>query len=198
MFTGIVQEIGQIVSIDNQNNLSKISIKTEKILKSAKIGDSVSINGACLTITSIEGLVFTSDVVKETLDKTNLQYVKVNSCVNLERAMKASSRFDGHIVQGHIEGVGRVKKINKDNDSFIVSIEIPEDLLGYCVHKGSIAINGVSLTIALIEENLIDIWIIPHTLNHTTFRLINESDYVNIETDMIAKYVEKFQGLKKK
>ena len=116
MFTGIVEQIGQITNIENQSNLTKISIKAEEILKSAKIGDSVSINGTCLTITSIEDLIFTSDIVQETLDKTNLKYIKINDYVNLERAMKADSRFDGHIVQGHIEGVGRVKKISKDND----------------------------------------------------------------------------------
>ena len=196
MFTGIVEEIGQVVSIESQNDSSKISIKTEKILNSAKIGDSISINGVCLTVTSIEGLVFTSDIVRETLDKTNLQYVKADDCINLERAMKASSRFDGHIVQGHVEGIGKVKKIRKDNDSFIISIEISSSLSEYCIHKGSITVNGVSLTIASIEENLIDIWIIPHTLSHTTFGSINKNDYVNIETDIIAKYVKKFQGLK--
>ena len=198
MFTGIVEEIGQIVGIDSQNDSSRISIKTEKILNSAKIGDSISINGVCLTVTSIEGLVFTSDVVRETLNKTNLQYVKADDCINLERAMKASSRFDGHIVQGHVEGIGKVKKIIKDNDSFIISIVIPQSLSEYCIHKGSITVNGVSLTIASIEENLIDIWIIPHTLTHTTFGSINKNDYVNIETDIIAKYVKKFQDLKEK
>ncbi len=198
MFTGIVEEIGQIVGIDNQNDSSRISIKTEKILNSAKIGDSISINGVCLTVTSIDGLVFTSDVVRETLNKTNLQYVKADDCINLERAMKASSRFDGHIVQGHVEGIGKVKKIIKDNDSFIISIVIPQSLSEYCIHKGSITVNGVSLTIASIEENLIDIWIIPHTLTHTTFGSINKNDYVNIETDIIAKYVKKFQDLKEK
>ncbi len=167
-------------------------------MNSAKIGDSISINGVCLTVTSINGLVFASDIVKETLDKTNLQYVKADDYLNLERAMKASSRFDGHIVQGHVEGIGKVKKIRKDNDSFIISIEIPQSLSGHCIHKGSITVNGVSLTIASIEENLIDIWIIPHTLSHTTFGAINENDYVNIETDIIAKYVKKFQGLKEK
>ena len=198
MFTGIVEEIGQVVSVDNQNDLSKVSIKTEKILESAKIGDSISINGVCLTVISIQDLVFTSEIVKETLSKTNLKYIKAGDCVNLERAMRADSRFDGHIVQGHVEGVGKVKKILKDNDSFIISIEIPQSLSDYCIHKGSITINGVSLTIALLEEKLIDIWIIPHTLSHTTFSSINENDYVNIETDIIAKYVEKIQVLGRK
>ena len=195
MFTGIVEEVGQVMSVDSQNNLSKVSIKAEKILDSAKIGDSISINGACLTITSIKDSFFTSDIVKETLSKTNLQYIKAGDCVNLERAMRADARFDGHIVQGHIEGIGKVKKIQEDQGSFILKIELPENLSDYCIHKGSVTINGVSLTIASIEENLIDIWIIPHTLGHTTFGSINESDYVNIETDIISKYVEKLNRI---
>ena len=192
MFTGIIEEIGKIIDIKEKEDITEISIQTNGILESAKIGDSISIDGACLTITSIKEFIFTSDVVKETAFKTNLQYSTIGTCVNLERAMLADSRFDGHIVQGHVEGVGKVKKIQKDNESCIVSIEIPEKLSNYCIHKGSIAVNGVSLTIASIKENLIDIWIIPHTLRYTTFGKIKEQDYVNIETDMIAKYIEKF------
>ena len=196
MFTGIVEEVGRVHTIKKSEDLFKVAIETKFILKESEIGDSISINGACLTITSIEGSLFTSDIVRETIDKTSLKYIKTGDQVNLERAMRADSRFDGHIVQGHIEGVGKVKKIQNEKESFIVSIEIPGELVNYCIHKGSIAINGTSLTIASIKENLIDIWIIPHTLSHTTFGSINENDYVNIETDIIAKYVEKIQSLK--
>ena len=198
MFTGIVEGILEIYNIEKDNNFYTINIKLNSDISNIKNGDSISINGVCLTVTSIDGLVFTSDIVRETLDKTNLRYFKADDYINLERAMKASSRFDGHIVQGHVEGIGKVKKIIKDNDSFIISIEIPQSLSEYCIHKGSITVNGVSLTIASIEENLIDIWIIPHTLSNTTFGSINKNDYVNIETDIIAKYVKKFQGLKEK
>ena len=192
MFTGIIEEIGEIVDIKKRGDLTKVSIQTDKILESAKIGDSISINGACLTITSIEGLIFTSDIVEETIFKTNLQYFKIGVQVNLERAMEATSRFDGHIVQGHIEGIAKINSMKKNKDSIVLNIELPKDLAIYCIHKGSIAINGVSLTIASIKENFIDIWIIPHTLSHTTFSIIKEDDIVNIETDVIAKYIKKF------
>ena len=191
MFTGIIEKIGKVSSIDKLDDMTKLTIKTSNILASSKIGDSISINGTCLTITSIKGKLFTSDIVKETIDRTNIQYLKTGDSVNLERAMRADSRFDGHIVQGHIEGVGKVEEIKHNKESIIIKIKIPDDLIKYCIQKGSIAINGTSLTIAMIKENLIDIWIIPHTLTHTTFGTINESDYVNIETDILAKYIEK-------
>ena len=191
MFTGIIEEIGTVSSIDKLDDMTKLTIKTSNILASSKIGDSISINGTCLTITSIKGKLFTSDIVKETIDRTNIQYLKAGDSVNLERAMRADSRFDGHIVQGHIEGVGKIEEIKHNKESIIIKIKIPDDLIKYCIQKGSIAINGTSLTIAMIKENLIDIWIIPHTLTHTTFGTINESDYVNIETDILAKYIEK-------
>jgi len=191
MFTGIIEEIGKVSSIDKLDDITRLTIKTSNILASSKIGDSISINGTCLTITSIKGKLFTSDIVKETIDRTNIQYLKTGDSVNLERAMRADSRFDGHIVQGHIEGVGKVEEIKHNKESIIIKIKIPDDLIKYCIQKGSIAINGTSLTIAMIKENLIDIWIIPHTLTHTTFGTINESDYVNIETDILAKYIEK-------
>ena len=191
MFTGIIEEIGTVSSIDKLDDMTKLTIKTSNILASSKIGDSISINGTCLTITSIKGKLFTSDIVKETIDRTNIQYLKAGDSVNLERAMRADSRFDGHIVQGHIEGVGKIEEIKHNKESIIIKIKIPDDLIKYCIQKGSIAINGTSLTIAMIKENLIDIWIIPHTLTHTTFGTINENDYVNIETDILAKYIEK-------
>ena len=191
MFTGIIEEIGKVSSIDKLDDMTKLTIKTSNILASSKIGDSISINGTCLTITSIKGKLFTSDIVRETIDRTNIQYLKTGDSVNLERAMRADSRFDGHIVQGHIEGVGKVEEIKHNKESIIIKIKIPDDLIKYCIQKGSIAINGTSLTIAMIKENLIDIWIIPHTLTHTTFGTINENDYVNIETDILAKYIEK-------
>jgi len=191
MFTGIIEEVGQVSAISKSEDIFQITIETDSILNESKVGDSIAINGVCLTITSMNDNLFTSDIVKETIEKTNLQYIKSGDQVNLERAMRADSRFDGHIVQGHVEGLAKVKKIEKDENSFIIKIKIPIELKKYCIHKGSIAINGVSLTIASIKENLIDIWIIPHTLSHTTFGIIKESSYVNVETDVIAKYVEK-------
>ena len=124
MFTGIIEEVGRVHSINKSQNLFKIVIEANFVLKDSKIGDSISINGTCLTITSINGDLFSSDIVRETIEKTSLKYTKIGDQVNLERAMRADSRFDGHIVQGHIEGVGRVKSIQNDKESFIVKIEI--------------------------------------------------------------------------
>ena len=207
MFTGIIEELGIVKRIESTlatdkdgkslNSISFEILVSCKFGQDAKIGDSIAINGTCLTIikkikeSADEGFILTFNVVQETIDRTNLKYIKKNNQVNLEKAMRADSRFDGHIVQGHIEGLGRIKKIDKDKDSFVIRIELPNELSDYCIHKGSIAVNGVSLTIASIKENLIDIWIIPHTLEHTTFNIIKEDDFVNIETDIIAKYVEK-------
>ena len=191
MFTGIVQGIGKIDSVKKCDKSIKLAVTAGSFLDGTSVGDSISINGVCLTVTSVDNKIFNADVVLETINKTNLKYLSVGDSVNLEKAMSTSSRFDGHIVQGHIEGTGSVAKIIKEEENFIVKIKISDDLLKYCIHKGSIAINGVSLTIARIEENIIDIWIIPHTLSHTTFGLISTSDIVNIETDIIAKYVEK-------
>ena len=193
MFTGIIEEIGKIENINNCDNFIQLSIKTDQILEHAKIGDSISINGVCLTITSIKENIFTSDVVKETLEKTNLKYIEKDSYVNLERAMKVNSRFDGHIVQGHIEGLAKILAINNKKKDFVITLEICLELTKYCIYKGSIALNGVSLTIAKIDKNIIDIWLIPHTLEYTTFQYNKVGDYVNIETDIIGKYIENFQ-----
>ena len=193
MFTGIIEEIGQIKNIDNSKDFVRMSIIADEVLEDAKIGDSISINGTCLTVTSIDSSLFTVDIVKETLDKTNLKYLEKGNIVNLERAMKASGRFDGHIVQGHIEDVAEIVSIKNNNDYCIVTLALPKRLAKYCIYKGSIALNGVSLTIAKIDKNIIDIWLIPHTLKHTTFKDNQIGDYINVETDIVGKYIENFQ-----
>ena len=193
MFTGIIEEVGQISYINKTKDLQSMSIKVNKILDDAKIGDSISVNGTCLTITSIDKDIFTVDIVKETLERTNLKFLHIENFINLERAMKASSRFDGHIVQGHVEGIAKILSINEYDDNFVLTLELPEKLSKYCIYKGSIALNGVSLTIAKKDKNIIDIWLIPHTLKHTTFKENQEGDYVNVETDIVGKYIENFQ-----
>ena len=197
MFTGITEEVGKIKHIDNSEDFIRLSIKANKILKDTKIGDSILINGTCLTVTSIDDCVFTVDVVKETINKTNLKYLQNQNDVNLERSMKASSRFDGHIVQGHIEGIAKILSIKNDNNEFVLTLELPEKLSKYCIYKGSIALNGVSLTIAKIDKNIIDICLIPYTLKHTTFKDSQMGDYINVETDIIGKYIENFQKNKR-
>ena len=193
MFTGIIEEIGKIEHINNSEDFIRMSIIADEVLEDAKIGDSISINGTCLTVTSIDSSLFTVDIVKETLDKTNLKYLEKGNIVNLERAMKASGRFDGHIVQGHIEDVAEIVSIKNNNDYCIVTLALPKRLAKYCIYKGSIALNGVSLTIAKIDKNIIDIWLIPHTLKHTTFKDNQIGDYINVETDIVGKYIENFQ-----
>ena len=193
MFTGIIEEVGQISYINKTKDLQSMSIKINKILDDAKIGDSISVNGTCLTITSIDKDIFTVDIVKETLERTNLKFLHIENFINLERAMKASSRFDGHIVQGHVEGIAKILSINEYDDNFVLTLELPEKLSKYCIYKGSIALNGVSLTIAKKDKNIIDIWLIPHTLKHTTFIYNKVGDYVNVETDIVGKYIENFQ-----
>ena len=193
MFTGIIEEVGQISYINKTKDLQSMSIKVNKILDDAKIGDSISVNGTCLTITSIDKDIFTVDIVKETLERTNLKFLHIENFINLERAMKASSRFDGHIVQGHVEGIAKILSINEYDDNFVLTLELPEKLSKYCIYKGSIALNGVSLTIAKKDKNIIDIWLIPHTLKHTTFNYNKVGEYVNVETDIIGKYIENFQ-----
>tara|TARA_Y100000768_G_scaffold172777_1_gene129324 strand:- start:334 stop:927 length:594 start_codon:yes stop_codon:yes gene_type:complete len=193
MFTGIIEEVGQVTGINKNQDLYSMSIRSKKILDDAKVGDSISVNGTCLTVTSIDVDIFTVDIVRETLERTNLKSLQIESFINLERAMKASSRFDGHIVQGHIEGLAKILSINNANDNFIITLKLPKKLSKYCIYKGSIALNGVSLTIAKKDKNIIDIWLIPHTLKHTTFKYNKVGDYVNVETDIVGKYIENFQ-----
>jgi len=193
MFTGIIEKVGQIRCINKTKDLHSISIRAKNFLDDAKIGDSISVNGTCLTVTTIDKDIFTVDVVKESLERTNLKTLHIESFINLERAMKASSRFDGHIVQGHVEGLAKILSINDAGDNFVLTLELPEKLSKYCIYKGSIALNGVSLTIAKKDKNIIDIWLIPHTLKHTTFNYNKVGDYVNVETDIVGKYIENFQ-----
>ena len=134
---------------------------------------------------------------KETLDKTNLKFLEKNKYVNIERAMKIDSRFDGHIVQGHVECVAEISNLFRDTESLTISLNIPNNLLEYCIYKGSIAVNGVSLTIAKINKNIVDVCLIPHTLENTTFNSYKVGDLVNIETDIIAKYIKRLSSKRK-
>lgn len=193
MFTGIIEDIGIVEAIKKTDKFLQLSIRSKNILEDSKAGDSISINGVCLTMTHINKNFFKSDVIFETLNKTNLKFLKKSKPVNLERAMTIKSRFDGHIVQGHVEGVGEIISLTQVSDSLVVDLEIADELLQYCINKGSIAINGVSLTIAEIKNNIIKVCLIPHTLKKTTFIDNKVGDFVNIETDLIAKYIKKYQ-----
>lgn len=188
MFTGIVEEIGKVLNITD----SKVKIKSNLVLEGTKIGDSISVNGVCLTVVTLGSDFFEADVSPETKKVTAFSKLNTGDFVNLERAMSACGRFGGHIVSGHIDGTGKCQIINKNNDFYILSLELPLSCTKYVVKKGSIAINGISLTVSDINNNKISLAIIPHTFENTNLRYLKIGDSVNIETDIIAKYVEKF------
>ena len=188
MFTGIIEEVGKISTITDK----KITVSAQIVLSGTKIGDSIAVNGVCLTVTEVTSNSFTADISPETMKITSLGKLKAGSLVNLERAMPADGRFGGHIVSGHIDGIGRSKYTKKDDEFYNLNIEIPSELTKYVVKKGSIAINGISLTVADIKGNEVQFAIIPHTFENTNFKVLQVGDFVNVETDILAKYVEKF------
>ena len=188
MFTGIIEELGEILSI-TQN---RISVGCATVLEGTKLGDSIAVNGVCLTVVEILPKGFVADVSPETFKVTALGNLHAGSLVNLERAMKADGRFGGHIVSGHIDGKGKFISCKKSGDFYELEIELSSELAKYTIKKGSIAINGISLTIAGAEVNSVKVAIIPHTYENTNLKELKNGDFVNIEVDMVAKYIEKF------
>lgn len=195
MFTGIIEEIGQIKNISMLSNGAEIIISCSEILNDIKIGDSICVNGVCQTVTSYDDTSFKAMLSDETLKITNFANEKSGNYVNLERAMKIDSRLGGHIVTGHIDCQGKLVSTEKQNEFTNMTFQIPEDKLKYIIYKGSITINGISLTISEIRNNTFSIAVIPHTFNNTVLKYLNIGDRVNIETDIIGKYVEKMMGL---
>ncbi len=192
MFTGIIEGLGTIREIRPTGQGKRLGVDADFDLDQTKIGDSISVNGACLTVVMIEGALFKVDMSPETLDRTTFGKTKIGDRVNLERALRLSDRLDGHLVSGHIDGIGTVKLKEKTGNVIIFTIEVPESLSYYMIKKGSVAVDGISLTINNCGRNRFDISIIPHTAKLTTLSFINAGDFVNIETDMIGKYVERF------
>lgn len=195
MFTGIIEDLGQIVAIEKEGNNIHFSVKSA-LTKELKIDQSVSHNGVCLTVININDDVYTVTAIKETLAKTNLGDLTIGSLVNLERAMAASSRFDGHIVQGHVDQTGICKSIKEENGSWMFTIthEAKDHIT---VEKGSITINGVSLTVVDAQRTQFSVCIIPYTFEHTTFKTLKTGNTVNLEFDIIGKYVEKLLAYRK-
>jgi len=191
MFTGLVEEIGEIRSIEKGAKSARITIKADKILIGTKLGDSIATNGVCLTVTEFDKNSFSVDVMAETVRSSNLGKLKPGSLVNLERALRVSDRLGGHIVSGHIDGIGTIVDFYKEENAIWICIETTKDILKYIVHKGSITIDGISLTVAYVDENIFKVSIIPHTKDETTLTIKKIGDEVNLESDMIAKYVEK-------
>ena len=191
MFTGIVEELAQIRSIKPRKKGIRYSISADVVMDDIKIGDSISVNGVCLTIVETKKKYFCMDLVEETLNKSNLGELMEGDVVNLERAMKATDRFGGHIVQGHVETVGVILEKQTQGEEAILSVGLNPEWLRYCIPKGSITIDGVSLTIAKINGNIIEVALIPHTLDNTTLGVKDKSDTLNIETDIIGKYIDR-------
>jgi riboflavin synthase len=192
MFTGIIEEIGEITAIKRGTKSVVLTIKADKILEDTHTGDSISTNGVCLTAVEIGKGYFKADVMHETIDRSSLGRLGIGSKVNLERAMKADGRFGGHMVAGHIDGTGKIIDINKDDNAIWYKIAAKPEILKYIIEKGSIAIDGISLTVAKVTETDFSVSIIPHTLGQTTLALRKKGDTVNLENDLVGKYIEKF------
>lgn len=192
MFTGIIEEIGLIKQIQKGSHSAILQIQATTILEGLKIGDSVAVNGVCLTVTSIQPHSFTADVMHETLNRSALSKLKVGSYVNLERAMPANGRFDGHIVAGHIDDTGEIINIRQDDSAIWYTLKAAPSIMRYIVEKGSIAIDGISLTIAKLNTDSFSVSIIPHTASVTTLGKLQIGDIVNLENDIIGKYIERF------
>ncbi|ADL52541.1 riboflavin synthase [Clostridium cellulovorans] len=191
MFTGIVEKIGRVLAIQKGEKSSKITIQAGNIIDGIAVGDSVSTNGVCLTATKIFLDSFQADIMAETLRKSNLGNLKIGSRVNLERAMTPSRRFGGHIVTGHIDDVGIIKKFEKEDNAIWINIGASEKVMKYIIHKGSIAIDGVSLTVAKVNKEGFEVSIIPHTQDETILLEKVIGDTVNLECDILGKYVER-------
>ncbi|MSP78507.1 MAG: riboflavin synthase [Dehalococcoidia bacterium] len=187
MFTGIVEELGKVVSI----NVPVFTIEGNVTLKGAKLGDSIAMNGVCLTLTSLKGRQFTVDVTPETQRRSNLDFLKPGRVVNLERPLAYGGRLGGHLVEGHVDGVGKLLSIKPERESNIVTFQAPSSISRYIVEKGFIAIDGISLTIVSENANRFSVAVIPYTYRHTTLGAYKPGAPVNLEVDILAKYVER-------
>jgi riboflavin synthase len=197
MFSGIITDIGEIINIEQQKSHDLlIYIRTSYNIKTISIGSSISCNGVCLTVVSKKDDILSFDVSNETVSKTNFDGLNIGSKINLEQSLKMGDELSGHLVYGHVDGVGVVKKITQDNGSHILEIQVPDNMVKYLAKKASVTINGVSLTINDIKDNIIYINIIPHTWNVTNFANIEKGSKVNLEIDIIARYVEQLLKFK--
>ncbi|WP_062514900.1 riboflavin synthase [Halobacillus sp. KGW1] len=198
MFTGIVEEIGTMKSVKNKTEALEVTVEADVVVKDVQLGDSISVNGVCLTVAGFTDKTVTFDVMPETYRATNIHELKQGSPVNLERAMAAGGRFGGHLVSGHIDGTGTIVSKKPESNAVYYEIELPDELIHYFVYKGSIAVDGTSLTVFGVSENKVTISLIPHTVEHTVLGGKDRGDRVNIECDMIGKYVAHFLGAEKK
>jgi len=196
MFTGLVEEVGTVISVLENAGGRFIEISCEKILDDLSLGDSVSVSGACQTVTEIKKKAFVIFASKITLSLTTLAFFKKNQSVNLERAMSLNGRFGGHIVQGHVDGIASVKRLKKDSNGLEIFLETKAEILKYLVEKGSVTVDGVSLTVVSITDGGFNIYLIPETLSNTILPFLKVNDKVNVEVDILSKYVENFLNTK--
>lgn len=194
MFTGIIEEVGRVTGIQHSGSKSFIRIGAQKVLGDVRLGDSIAVNGVCLTVTDFDAESFQADVMNETLSRSSLGSLRIGSLVNLERAMAAGGRFGGHIVSGHIDGCGRITDIKNDGIAVWYTVSADRGIMRYIVEKGSVAVDGISLTVAVVTENSFSVSVIPHTAAQTVLGMKKCGDTVNLENDIIAKYVEKLVG----
>lgn len=191
IFTGIIEELGVVKSIAINGASGCITIKAKKVLEGTQLGDSIAVNGTCLTVTSINSDGFSADVMAETVKRTSLSQVGKGDLVNLERAMILNGRFGGHIVSGHIDGTGTITKYTKEENAIWVTIKAPDEILDLIVEKGSICIDGISLTVATVSDQDFQVSIIPHTAKETTLIHKKVGSLVNLENDIVGKYIKK-------
>ena len=196
MFTGIIEETGTVESIHPGDRSIRLTVKLRKTGGGLKVGDSLAVNGCCLTVVGLTAIgrakTVQFDLLNETWGLTNLQHCRAGSLVNLERSLEAGGRLGGHFVTGHIDGIGKIITWEKTGEDHLLQIAAPEDVMRYVIHKGSIAVDGISLTVATVEKESFTIWIIPHTFESTALSEHAVGDAVNLEADMLGKYVERF------
>ena len=192
MFTGIVEEIGTIEGISINGSSNVIQISANKVLEGTVIGDSIAVNGVCLTVTDISNNSFNADIMPETLNRTYMKNLHKGDKVNLERAMLVGSRFGGHVVSGHIDGIGKITDIVSNDNAVWYTIESSREILYYIVEKGSVALDGISLTVAYVDDRCFKVSIIPHTRSQTILGYKRMGDFINIENDIYGKYINKF------
>ncbi|MEW6159313.1 MAG: riboflavin synthase [Verrucomicrobiota bacterium] len=196
MFTGIIEETGQVESIQRSGSGIQLRVRARRCAKGLKLGDSLAVNGCCLTVVRVasadgQGKTLQFDLLQETWERTSFQEVRPGTRVNLERALKVEGRLDGHFVTGHIDGIGHIQKWEQQGKDHVLEIAAPRELMRYIVFKGSIAVDGISLTVAAVKRLSFQLWIIPHTLEVTNLKEKKVGGLVNLETDILAKYVEK-------
>ena len=196
MFTGIIEETGAVESIHPDDKSVRLTISLRKTGLGLSVGDSLSVNGCCLTVVKIgskgRSKMVQFDLLKETWNLTNLKDCRAGSAVNLERSLEAGGRLGGHFVTGHIDGTGKIMTWEQKGEDYQLQVSAPDPVMRYVVHKGSIAVDGISLTVAAVEKSCFTIWIIPHTFNQTALKERAVGDAVNLEADMLGKYVERF------